>query len=282
MGYMHIDNLYKNTDILLFKECYALEKIHGTSAHITIELSRVIYASGGTKFETFKNLFDEQKLIDVHKEWFDCKVVIYGESYGGKEQGMSATYGKEPKFIVFDVKVEDCWLDVVNAEDVAHKFGLEFVPYAKCNTQLEELNNYRDSSSVVAQRRGIKDWKMREGIVLRPLIEFTKSNGRRIIVKHKSDKFKETKTPREVDPESLRILEEAKAIAEEWVTPMRLNHILDKLGNPTEIEKTKDVISAMIEDVCREAKGEIIESRAAKSAIGKEAARLYKNHISKV
>lgn len=29
MGYLHISNLYKDIDILLFKECYALEKIHG-------------------------------------------------------------------------------------------------------------------------------------------------------------------------------------------------------------------------------------------------------------
>ena len=35
MGYMHIDNLYKNVTIMLFKEAYVLEKIHGTSAHIT-------------------------------------------------------------------------------------------------------------------------------------------------------------------------------------------------------------------------------------------------------
>ena len=34
MAYMHIDNLYKNQEVLLFKECYAMEKIHGTSAHI--------------------------------------------------------------------------------------------------------------------------------------------------------------------------------------------------------------------------------------------------------
>lgn len=33
MGYLHIDNLYKNRDILLFRECWALEKVHGTSAH---------------------------------------------------------------------------------------------------------------------------------------------------------------------------------------------------------------------------------------------------------
>lgn len=34
MGYMHIENLYKNQLILLFRECYAMEKIHGTSAHL--------------------------------------------------------------------------------------------------------------------------------------------------------------------------------------------------------------------------------------------------------
>ncbi len=35
MGYMHIDNLYKNQEILMLKECYAMEKIHGSSAHIS-------------------------------------------------------------------------------------------------------------------------------------------------------------------------------------------------------------------------------------------------------
>ena len=32
MGYLHIENLYKAQDILLFRECYALEKVHGTAA----------------------------------------------------------------------------------------------------------------------------------------------------------------------------------------------------------------------------------------------------------
>ena len=36
MAYLHIDNLYKNQEILMFKECYALEKIHGTSGTITL------------------------------------------------------------------------------------------------------------------------------------------------------------------------------------------------------------------------------------------------------
>lgn len=283
MGYLHIDNLYKNTEILLFKECYALEKIHGSSAHLQWKDDKIIFFSGGEKHETFKKIFDEEFLTNKFKELFEgINITIFGEVYGGKCQGMSETYGKEMKFVVFDVKVGGNWLDVPNAENVAKKLNLEFVDYVKVATDLELLNAERDKDSTQAIRNGCGEGKLREGVVLRPLIEVTKNNGDRIIVKHKRDEFLETKTKREVNPEQLKILEDAKAIAEEWVTPMRLNHVLDKLGNPTEIEKTGIVIKAMIEDVTREAKGEIKESKQAMQFIGKKTAELYKRRVSKI
>jgi ubiquitin len=283
MGYLHIDNLYKNTEILLFKECYALEKIHGSSAHLQWKDNKIIFFSGGEKHETFKKIFDEEFLTNKFKELFEgINTTIFGEVYGGKCQGMSETYGKEMKFIVFDVKVGDNWLDVPNAEDVAKKLNLEFVDYKLINANLKEIDFERDRFSSQAIINGCGNDKLREGIVLRPLIEVTKNNGDRIIVKHKRDEFLETKTKREVNPEQLKILEDAKAIAEEWVTPMRLNHVLDKLGNPIEIEKTGIVIKAMIEDVTREAKGEIKESKQAMQFIGKKTAELYKRRISKI
>lgn len=282
MGYLHIDNLYKNTEILLFKECYALEKIHGTSAHISWKDKKIRLSSGGEKQERFEKLFDIKNLNKKFTEIFDCDVVIFGEAYGGKCQGMSGTYGKELKFIVFDVKVDKNWLDVPNAEDVSKKLGLEFVEYSKISTNLDEIDKRRDRPSTQAVRNGIKENKLREGIVLRPLIELIKNNGNRIIVKHKKDEFKETKTKREVNPEQLKILEDAKKIAEEWVTPMRLTHVLDKLGNPTEIIETRKVIKAMIEDVIRESKGEIKESKSAITQISKKTAQLFKNKISKI
>lgn len=281
IGYLHIPNLYKNTDILLFKECYALEKIHGSSAHLRWKDNKIIFFSGGEKYEIFKKIFDEEFLNNKFKELFEgINVTIFGEVYGGKCQGMSETYGKEMKFIVFDVKVGDNWLDVPNAEDVAKKLNLEFVDYAKVTTDLESLNSERDKESTQAIRNGCGKGKLREGVVLRPLIEVTKNDGSRIIAKYKRDDFLETKTKREVNSEQLKILEDAEAIAEEWVTPMRLNHVLDKLGNPTDIKKTGIVIKAMIEDVIREAKGEIKESKQAMTLIGKKTAQLYKKKIS--
>ena len=283
MGYLHIDNLYKNTEILLFKECYALEKIHGSSAHLQWKDNKIIFFSGGEKHETFKKIFDEEFLTNKFKELFEgINTTIFGEVYGGKCQGMSKTYGKEMKFVVFDVKVGDNWLDVPNAEDVAKKLNLEFVDFKRIKTDLKDIDFERDRFSAQAIINGCGNDKLREGVVLRPLIEVTKNNGSRIIVKHKRDEFLETKTKRDVNPEQLKILEDAKSIAEEWVTPMRLNHVLDKLGNPTEIEKTGVVIKAMIEDVTREAKGEIKESKQAMQFIGKKTAELYKRRISKI
>ena len=283
MGYLHIDNLYKNTEVLLFKECYALEKIHGTSAHISWKNGNLNLFSGGEPHEKFKKLFKLRTLKKKFKELYDeLDVVVYGEAYGGSCQGMKDTYGDKLKFIVFDVTINKLWLDVPNACDVATKLGLEFVYYNKVSTDLESVNKERDSDSVQAIRNGCGEGKLREGVVLRPLIEVTKNNGKRIIAKHKRDEFLETKTKREVNPEQLKLLQDAEAIAEEWVTPMRLNHVLDKLGNPDEIEKTGQVIKSMIEDVRREAKGEIKESKLALKCIGKKTALLYKKKISKI
>jgi hypothetical protein len=282
MGYAHIDNLYKNIDIMQFKECYAMEKIHGTSAHIAWKDRKIRFFAGGGKHDAFVNLFEVNILNDIFMKEFDLDMVVYGESYGGKQQGMSSTYGKEPAFIVFDVKIGTNWLNVPDAKDVATMLGLEFVSYIKISTDIKSIDSARDLPSVQAVRNGMGEGKKREGIVLRPLVEFTKNNGKRVISKHKGDEFIETKTPRAVDPEKLRILKEAKEIADEWVTPMRLGHVLDKLGNPDDISETGKVIKAMIEDVFREASGEIVESRTAQQAIGKACAILYKSKINKL
>ena len=267
---------------MLFRECFALEKIHGTSTHISYKDGEIKYFAGGGKHKSFVELFDEENLKTKFKELFDCDVIIFGESYGGKQQGMSGTYGKEPKFVAFDVKVNENWLDVPNAQEVVKKLDLEFVDYVKIETDLKFIDIERDKPSTQAKRNGIEENKVREGVVLRPLKELKRNDGKRIIVKHKNDEFKETRTKREVDPEKLKVLENAQKIAEEWITPMRLTHVLDKLDNPTEMSEVRKVIQAMVEDVYREAKDEIVENKFVEKAIGKKTVELYKKKISKI
>jgi hypothetical protein len=277
MGYMHIDNLYKIPDFLTrFDRLYALEKIHGTSAHIRWDGSQVTFFSGGVKHDAFIELFDEAYLFGMLAP-FDPHV-IYGEAYGGSCQKMSHTYGDKLRFVAFDVKIGDNWLTVPEAEKFVKGVGLEFVYYNEIPSTLDAANAERDRPSTQAVRNGITDPKITEGVILRPVTEVTFPNGKRAIAKHKRVEFMEHKTPREVDPTKIKVLEDAKAIAEEWVTPMRLTHVLDKLPSPG-IEETGLVIRAMLEDIRREGDGEIVWTKEAERAVGKAAADLFKRSL---
>ena len=205
-------------------------------------------------------------------------ISVYGEAYGGSQQKMSRTYGLDLRFIVFDVRINESWLSVPNAHDVACKLGLDFVPYEKGPATIEWLDAQRDKPSVQAARCGITEPRPSEGIVVRPPVELH-ANGGRIIAKYKRREFEERASPTPIDPAKLVILEQASAIADEWVTPMRLAHVLDKLGNPGNLTDIPTVIKALTEDVLREASGEIVDSKAARKAIGARAVKLFKEHL---
>ena len=85
-----------------------------------------------------------------------------------------------------------------------------------------------------------------------------------------------------MDPEKHIILTKAKAIADEWITEMRLQHVLDKIPQKDgafDVSQTGTIIKAMQEDVVREATGEIVESREALSAIAARTALLFKAYL---
>lgn len=303
MSYLHISNLYKPEAqaIFMFREVYALEKIHGTSAHITFKTNpsnpsqwQIVFSSGGEKYNNFIALFDEHKLMELFKAMnplADREYTIYGEAYGGNQQGMSDIYGTRGKFIAFDVLIGTTWLDVPNGEKFVKDLGLEYVPWVrvpivkavdgKVETDLTFVDAERDAPSVQSVRNGITGPKPREGVVLRPIVECTRVNGDRIIAKHKGDNFCETATPRKVvDPNQMQVLSDANAIADEWMTATRLQHILDKIEGERDMKLIPKLIPAAQEDVRREGRGEIIWSDAVAKSIGKKAVDLYKAYLN--
>ena len=292
----HIENLYRPQaqTILLFKECWALEKIHGTAASVNFtSLTNVIsFHSGGESHEKFVALFDQEKLLQEFKNLGvpnDKTVICFGEAYGGKQQGMSETYGKNLKFVIFDVQMGETFLNVPDAESVASKLGIEFVHYRKVSTDLATLDAERDAPSIQAIRNGISSCvnlfgqtenpKPREGVVLRPLVEMTLNNGERIIAKHKGDTFKETATPRPVvDPSKMKTMDDANAVANEWCTANRLKNVLDKMPGHC-MEKMREIITSAQEDIKREGAGEIVWSDAVAKAISKKTVDMYKEYL---
>lgn len=288
MGYLHIENLYKDQRILAFRRCYALEKLHGTSARIEWDKG-LKFHSGGEPASRFASLFNTVDLTEKFNTKFgdQVEVIIYGEAYGGSQQGMSATYGKQLKFAVFDVTVGGLWLAVPQAVEVALSLGLEFVPYEEIEATIEAINAERDRDSVQAVRNGVEEPRKREGVVLRPLFEVTLNNGNRLIVKHKRDEFAERASKADVDPAKLKVLEGAQAIADEWVTAMRLEHVINTVISAREnkdvaVEDTGTIVKVMIDDVLREAAGEVIDTPEVRKAVGKTASKLFIHKLKSV
>ena len=98
MGYQSINNLYKDKKILAFKQVYALEKVHGTSAHIGYKKleDKLFFYSGGETHERFVALFDSELLLGsfrkLAEEYNSNRICLYGEAYGGRQQGMSHSW----------------------------------------------------------------------------------------------------------------------------------------------------------------------------------------------
>jgi hypothetical protein len=211
---------------------------------------------------------------------------VYGEAYGGKQQRMSKTYGKDLRFIAFEVKVGNVFLSVPQAFEFVSFLGLEFVDFAEIPATLEAIDAERDRPSTQALRNGVEDVRVREGIVLRPPFEVTLNSGRRVIAKHKREEFAERGSPTivDLDPTKRKLMEDAQSIAEEWVTPMRLEHVIDAVlsardEKAIDIKDTGKIIAAMVEDVTREASGEIVDNQAVRKAIGGRAAMMFKKRL---
>jgi hypothetical protein len=73
--------------------------------------------------------------------------------------------------------------------------------------------------------------------------------------------------------------EDARAIANEWVTLERLNHVLNRGEVEAKIENTGKIIELMTEDIVREAEGEIVDSPDARKQIGRLTALMFKDFI---
>lgn len=296
MGYLHISNLAKDDTVLLFRKVWATEKVHGTSAHVAWdpEQQKITYFSGGASEEAFRKLFDaafEEKFMAlVDENGRDIETVVYGEAYGGKMQGMSATYGKELRFIIFEVRIGCYWLSFDKVQEIGPKLGLEVVPGQIIDCTEEALTACRNSPSEVAVMRGCGENTdrygnkppLREGIVIRPTVELrTNSNGR-VIAKYKNPCFSERESRKDTDypSEKKREILDAQKAAQDFVTEERMNHVLDAIGlKEPSLKDTSKVIKAMVEDVLREGSGEVEDTKILRGAIGTYTVKVFKKHL---
>lgn len=280
MSYAKIHNLYdpRGQEILKDAECYALEKVHGTSAHLRWKDGRVTYSSGGADAAEFRALFDDAALSAAFRRAFgDEGATVYGEAYGGAQQGQAWRYGPSLRFVAFEVQTKGGWRDVPAAAAIVERLGLEFVPWVLVATDLATLDAQRDTPSIIAWRQGVGD-RPREGVVLRPLAERFVGNDR-VIAKHKRKEERETATYREVNAADAIVYENAKAVAAEWVTAERMRHVAAKvsvnLGRALNVHDTPTVIAAMVEDVMIEGAGEVPDTADVRKELARAVPRRF-------
>lgn len=116
----------------------------------------------------------------AEKHIIGSEVVFFGEGYGaGIQKG--GQYRPDPSFVLFDVKIDQWWLQRSSVEEVAAELGFDIVPVV-CEKTLLAM-----------------DWDMRNGIVFpsawseaspegvvgRPKVDLWNRKGERIITKLK-------------------------------------------------------------------------------------------------
>jgi hypothetical protein len=128
-----------------------------------------------------KQLFKETFLSDNDGEVM-TEVCLYGEGYGGKIQS-GGNYSENSKFVLFDVKIGDWYLQRSDVEDIAEKLGIDIVPIVGQGTLVEAIELVKKG-----QKSTWGDF-IAEGLVLRPAAELKTRRGDRLITKIKHRDF---------------------------------------------------------------------------------------------
>ena len=115
-------------------------------------------------------------------------VRIYGEGYGAKIQKCGGSYIKNDcNFRVFDIKINQYWLDWENVVDICEKLNLEMtIPYGEMTLAEAEDMVVKGFKSPIAENPELDA----EGLVLRPIIQLYNKQHERIMVKIKTGDYR--------------------------------------------------------------------------------------------
>ncbi len=124
------------------------EKIDGTCIRVMFDGKRIIFGGKTDRAQIPASLvtrLQERFLtqLNVFEEFFSDGVCLYGEGYGpGIQSG--GNYRENHDFVLFDVKIDDWWLQRHDVEDIAQKLGLDVVPIIGGGTLLDMVDLIRE------------------------------------------------------------------------------------------------------------------------------------------
>lgn len=115
------------------------------------------------------------------------EITLYGEGYGVKIQKGNNYIENDVNFILFDVKIDNWWLQRPALEEIAAKLNIPIVPIIGYGTLQEACDLVQQGfKSTIAQNKNYDA----EGLVLKTKCGLLGRNGQRIITKIKTVDFK--------------------------------------------------------------------------------------------
>ena len=138
-------------------------------------------------YRRLKELFDNVNWLEIFDITSTTSITLYGEGYGTKIQKGGNYISSGVDFILFDVKVDNWWLQRDAVEDVANKLNIKVVPLIGYMTIPEAVEYVRRGfKSTIAEN---KDYDA-EGLVLKTTTGLLRRNGERLITKIKTVDFR--------------------------------------------------------------------------------------------
>jgi len=134
-----------------------------------------------------KSIFHPDSMLEVFLKkdaGLPC-ITIFGEGYGPKIQAGGGNYRKDAGFILFDVKVNNWWLEQSAVEEIAGKFGIPYAPIIGNMTHQEIIDYVKSQPKSLCS---ITEQVM-EGVICRPNPLLLLRNGDPLMMKLKCKEY---------------------------------------------------------------------------------------------
>lgn len=257
------------------------EKIHGANFSFWANKKEVKMAKRSCLLPDDNNFYGAQKIwkklasrimnIYLYYHPRPKEIAVMGEIFGGsyphpkvcansqaKKVQSGIYYCPDNQFLIFDIKVDDEYLDFDEMQKVCELFGLPCIGALAVGSFKEMVKHKNKFSSTIHKcyhLPKIKD-NICEGIVIRPNKTKFLYRGSRVILKSKNDKWSENVRVRK-PIKSIELSTEASGIKEEiksMITENRFCSVVSKIGEVT-VAHFGQIMKDFSKDILEEAYG---------------------------
>jgi Rnl2 family RNA ligase len=239
------------------------EKVHGANFSFIVDRATKEVRIGKRTSLTDGGFYSCQEVLDRYQDqvlrlaldnaFNGAGVVqVYGELYGpGVQSGV--IYSDSKDFVAFDVRWscgdKFSFMGTTPVYSLCEMYGIPHVPVLEEACTFECAMGYSGEFNSLVSAKLIPD-NGAEGVVIKPVQPMFLHGGSRVILKTKSDKFKERSSAKKVrvsDPFTDEMTAALDSLLE-YLNENRLKNVLSKLGEVTQKDFGR-VLGALCQDV---------------------------------